>query len=79
MPKNQRTNGSIFSNHFQNITKSIKITEWKVTDNDKHLESAKPSLRNSQETVPSRKGFQIQFSIHSVEWNEPNYNEPKQE
>ena len=79
MPKNQRTNGSIFSNHCQNITKSIKITEWKVTDTDKHLESAKPSLCNSQETVPSCRGFQFQFSIHFVEWNEPNYNETKQE
>lgn len=45
MPKNQKRNRSISSNHFQNITKSIKITERKVTGNDNYLGSAKPLLR----------------------------------
>ena len=55
------------------------MTELKATDNDKYLESAKPYLGNSQETVPNRKLFQIQFSIHFLQWNEPNYNGAKQE
>ena len=43
------------------------MTELIATDNDRYLESAKPYLRNSQETLPNRKLFQIQFSIHFLE------------